>query len=41
MKKRKYGGVGTLMNFSPIVLALPQYILCHFKADTYDITLTK
>ena len=32
-------GWGTI--FLPILLALPQYIVCHFYADICDITLTR
>ena len=37
MWKCEYGGGGTFMNFSPILFVRLLQMICHFKADTYNI----
>ena len=37
MKKGEYGGGGTFMNFSPNKFGQSLQMICHFKADTYEI----
>ena len=39
MRKGEYGGGGAF--FSPIMFGRLQQMICHFKADTYNIKPTR